>query len=54
MSTVDFPEAAAAVNIYPIAVLKKAPHPAAARRFVDLVMSSPGQQVLAQSGFAKP
>lgn len=54
VATVNFPEAAGAVNTYAIAVLKKAPHPAAARRFVDLVMSGPGQQVLAESGFAKP
>lgn len=54
VATVDFPEAAGAVNTYPIAVLRHAPHPAAARRFVALVMSGPGQQALARAGFAKP
>lgn len=54
VASVDFPEAASAVNTHPIAVLKHAPHPAAARRFVELVMSGPGQQALARAGFAKP
>jgi molybdate transport system substrate-binding protein len=54
VSTVTFPEAAAVVNVYPIAVLKKAPSPAPAQKFVDLVTSDGGQQILAQLGFAKP
>ncbi len=54
VSAVRFPEAAGAVNVYPIAVLKKARQPALARKFVDLVTSDAGQQILAQSGFAKP
>jgi molybdate transport system substrate-binding protein len=54
VTTVDFPEAAGAVNIYPIAVLTKATHPALAQRFVALVTSDTGQQILARSGFAKP
>ncbi|WP_156690109.1 molybdate ABC transporter substrate-binding protein [Mycobacterium sp. Marseille-P9652] len=54
VSTVRFPEAAGAVNVYPIAVLKKAPHPALAQKFVGLVTSDTGQAILAQSGFAKP
>lgn len=54
VATVNFPEAAGAVNVYPIAVLKKAPQPALAQKFVDLVTSATGQQLLAQAGFAKP
>ncbi|OMC49191.1 molybdate ABC transporter substrate-binding protein [Mycobacterium sp. IS-1264] len=54
VTTVQFPEAASAVNVYPIGVLKKAPKPALAQKFVTLVTSDAGQQILAQSGFAKP
>src|SRR3984957_10697316 len=54
VTTVNFPEASSAVNVYPIAVLKKAPQPALAQKFVTLVTSDNGQQILAQSGFAKP
>ncbi|BBX96503.1 molybdate ABC transporter substrate-binding protein [Mycobacterium lacus] len=52
--TVEFPEAARAVNAYPIAVLQKAPQPTSAKKFVAMVTSEAGQQILAQSGFAKP
>ena len=54
VTTVKFPEAAGAVNVYPIAVLKKAPQPTLAQKFVTLVTSDAGQKILAQSGFAKP
>ena len=54
VTRVDFPEAAGAVNVYPIAVLKKAPLAAPAQKFVALVTSDPGQKILTQSGFAKP
>lgn len=54
VTTVDFPEAADAVNVYPIGVLKKAPQAALAEKFVALVTSEAGQQVLAQLGFVKP
>lgn len=54
VSTVNFPEAAGAVNVYPIGVLKKAPAPALAQKFVTLVTSDTGQKILSQSGFAKP
>jgi len=54
VTTVNFPEAAAAVNVYPIGVLKKAPLPTLAQKFVALVTSDVGQKVLTQSGFAKP
>jgi molybdate transport system substrate-binding protein len=51
---VDFPEASEAVNHYPIAVLKEAKNPDAAKAFIDLVLSAEGQQVLADLGFGKP
>jgi molybdate transport system substrate-binding protein len=39
---------------YPIAVLTKAPQAAAARAFVDLVLSGDGQKRLAAAGFVAP
>ncbi|MGO9384619.1 MAG: molybdate ABC transporter substrate-binding protein [Mycobacterium sp.] len=54
VTTVNFPEAAGAVNVYPIVVLKKAHLPTLAQKFADLVTSDTGQKILAQLGFAKP
>jgi molybdate transport system substrate-binding protein len=54
VTTVKFPEAAAVVNTYPIAVLKNAPDAGLARRFVDLVTGEAGQKILGQAGFGKP
>ena len=54
VATVNFPEAAGAVNVYPIAVLKGAPQSGIAQKFVALVTGDKGQNVLAQAGFAKP
>jgi molybdate transport system substrate-binding protein len=51
---VDFPEASAAVNTYPIAALKASKNPAAAAAFVALVTGPEGQQVFAAAGFGKP
>ena len=51
---VDFPEAAQAVNTYPIAVISESASKAAAQAFIDLVTSDAGQQVLAAVGFGKP
>jgi molybdate transport system substrate-binding protein len=51
---VDFPESAEAVNDYPIALLKNAPNPKAAKAFVALVRSAEGQKVLSGAGFLKP
>ncbi len=51
---IDFPEAADAVNDYPIAVLKDARTPATAQAFVDLVLSAGGQKVLSEAGFQLP
>jgi molybdate transport system substrate-binding protein len=49
-----FPEAAKAVNEYPITVLKAAPNPAGAQAFVDLVRSPAGQKALTDAGFRAP
>jgi molybdate transport system substrate-binding protein len=51
---VSFPEAARAVNTYPIAALKDAGNPEVARKFVDLVTGEAGQKILSAAGFAKP
>ncbi|GDY32029.1 molybdate ABC transporter substrate-binding protein [Gandjariella thermophila] len=51
---VDFAEAAKAVNDYPIATLARAPHAAAARAFVDYVLSPQGREVLGRAGFGAP
>jgi molybdate transport system substrate-binding protein len=49
-----FREADAAQNRYPVAVLGHAPNPAAARAFVDLLLSGQGRQLLTGAGFAGP
>lgn len=54
VAEVPFPEAAGAVNTYPIAVLKGSKYPELARKFVDLVTGESGQKVLGAAGFAKP
>lgn len=53
VATVNFPEAAGAVNVYPIAVLKRAPQPTLAQKFATTVTSEAGQKILAQFGFQK-
>jgi molybdate transport system substrate-binding protein len=50
----DFPEAAQAVNEYPIATLKNAPNADGAKAFVDYVLSDKGEAVLTKAGFDKP
>ncbi|TDC96661.1 molybdate ABC transporter substrate-binding protein [Nonomuraea deserti] len=51
---IAFPEAGQAVNDYPIAVLAEAPAGDPARRFVDLVLSPQGEDVLTKAGFEAP
>ncbi|GLW07506.1 molybdate-binding protein [Microtetraspora sp. NBRC 13810] len=51
---ITFPEADKAINDYPIATLTGAPAPDLARRFVDLVLSQPGETVLTKAGFEAP
>lgn len=54
VTTVNFPESAGAVTVYPIAILKHASQPALAEKFIDLVISPIGEKVLNQAGFANP
>jgi molybdate transport system substrate-binding protein len=54
VAEVAFPEAAGAVNTYPIAALKGSKNPELARKFVDLITGEAGQKVLNAAGFAKP
>jgi molybdate transport system substrate-binding protein len=51
---VDFPEAAQAVNDYPIIALPKATNAAGAKAFVDHVLSDKGKAVLTGAGFEVP
>ncbi|MFE0461547.1 molybdate ABC transporter substrate-binding protein [Kitasatospora sp. NPDC058965] len=51
---VGFPEAACAINKYPIATLAHAPNAAGASAFVAFVESPQGQQVLTDAGFLSP
>lgn len=52
VATVKFPEAADAVNVYPIGLLRQAPE--AAENFVFMVTGEFGEKVLDKYGFAKP
>ncbi|WP_231748870.1 molybdate ABC transporter substrate-binding protein [Mycobacterium sp. M26] len=54
VTAVAFPEAAGAVNTYPIATLSQAKNPTLAGKFVDLVTGPTGQQILGEAGFGKP
>jgi molybdate transport system substrate-binding protein len=49
-----FSESEQAINRYPIGVLASSADAAAARAFVDLVLSDEGQQVFADAGFLPP
>lgn len=51
---VDFPQAAEAVNDYPIAVLKNAQNPEPAKKWVEFVTGEQGKQVLTAAGFGTP
>ncbi|GAA3842723.1 molybdate ABC transporter substrate-binding protein [Sphaerisporangium flaviroseum] len=51
---IEFPEADKAINDYPIAALTKAPAADLAGRFVDLVLSAQGRDVLTRAGFLAP
>ncbi len=51
VTAVPFPEAAAVVNLYPIATLTDAAQPELAARFVGLVTGPEGQKVLRDAGF---
>ena len=51
---VDFPEAAQAVNEYPIAVVRDAPHTDLATQWVDFVLGEQGRAELRKVGFGTP
>ncbi|MFJ1751589.1 molybdate ABC transporter substrate-binding protein [Kitasatospora sp. NPDC088134] len=51
---VDFPEAAQAVNDYPIAALAKAPNANGAAAFLGYVGSADARRVLTEAGFQAP
>lgn len=51
---IPFPEAAGAVNSYPITVLADAPQAGLAQEFVALVRGAEGKAALAKAGFGAP
>ena len=51
---IEFPEAAKAVNDYPIVEVAKAPNSALAEEFIGLVLGERGRAVLARAGFEAP
>ena len=54
VTAIAFPEAAGAVNTYPIGILSQSQDPGLARKYVDLVTGAAGQKILAAAGFAEP
>jgi molybdate transport system substrate-binding protein len=54
VAAVDFPEAADAVNTYPIATLKDSSNAELAQAFVDFVTGEKGRKVLGDAGFGTP
>ncbi len=51
---IEFPEAAKAVNDYPIVEVAKAPNSALAKDFIKLVLGEQGKAVLTKAGFEAP
>ncbi len=51
---ITFPETTAAVNTYPITAVRDSDNADLAAAFVDLVLSTTGQDVLAAAGFGAP
>jgi molybdate transport system substrate-binding protein len=51
---ITFPEAASAVNVYPITTVKDSKHAGLAADFVKLVLGATGQRVLVDAGFGRP
>ncbi|MGE2717273.1 molybdate ABC transporter substrate-binding protein [Mycolicibacterium litorale] len=54
VSSVDIPEAADAVNTYPIAALAQSEKAGSAAEFVDTVTGAVGQDILREAGFGPP
>jgi molybdate transport system substrate-binding protein len=51
---VEIPDPVNVIARYPIALLKEAPCPAAARAFLELLRSPRGQEVMQRWGFGAP
>lgn len=51
---IELPEAASAVNHYPLVVVEGSEHADLAQEWVDLVLGAEGQQVFADAGFGPP
>ncbi|MBE1471946.1 molybdate ABC transporter substrate-binding protein [Kibdelosporangium phytohabitans] len=51
---VDFPEAAQAINDYPIVTLPKTRNATGGKAFMDFILSDKGRQVLTKAGFDTP
>jgi molybdate transport system substrate-binding protein len=51
---VNFPEAASAINTYPIVVVKTGKNQVAGQEFLNYVVSPAGQQILQAAGFQQP
>lgn len=51
---VNFPEAANAINAYPIVAIKNTKNPVATQAFVAYVLSATGQAVMHAAGFQQP
>ena len=54
VQTIPIPGTSQQTTTYPIATLDQSEHADLAQEFVDLVMSSQGQQVLQDAGFGAP
>lgn len=51
VQTIPIPDTLNPIAVYPLAPLKEAPNPQLAQKFVDFVLSTEGQQILAKYGF---
>lgn len=54
LTGVTFPEAASAVNVYPIAALRQSANPDLSRRFLEFVVGERGREILRAAGFTTP
>lgn len=54
VAQVDFPEAAQAINSYPIAVVRNAPQTDLAKQWVEFVLGAQGRAELQKAGFGAP
>lgn len=54
LTGVTFPEAASAVNVYPIAALRQSANPDMSRHFLEFVVGERGREILRAAGFTTP